>query len=114
MHRSLGLRLFLRTGLVVFSLACALLVGEVAFRFSPAARAPHRVDEEMSCRRLDALLGGGYRRDCSTRWKRWIADGGTKRVVFDAQFTTDHWAHRVVPGGLGTGRPDQALFFGCS
>jgi hypothetical protein len=113
MRRPLGLWLA-RSALVTVSFACALLAGEIMFRSSSAAPAEHHVYEEMNCRRLNPLLGGGYRRDCSTRWKKWTTDGGTKRVLFDTHFTTDHWAHRVVPGGLGTGRPDQALFFGCS
>jgi len=68
----------------------------------------------MTCRYLDPLLGGGYKPDCATRWKKWIVDDGTEHLVFDVQFTTDHWGHRIVPGSATVTPTNQALFFGCS
>jgi hypothetical protein len=68
----------------------------------------------MSCRYLDPLLGGGYKPDCTTRWKKWIVEDGSERLVFDVQFTTDHWGHRIVPRSASVKPANQALFFGCS
>jgi len=108
-------QLWPKVALALVSLVAALFLGELAFRLSAERDdGPSFAQERMDCRRLDALLGGGLKPDCSTRWKRWITDGATERMIFDAQLTTDHWGHRIVPGGLGIGRPNQAVFFGCS
>jgi hypothetical protein len=98
--------------LLVCSLAGAVLAGELVLRSS--ARVRPRFTEEMSCRRRDALLGGGYKPDCSARWRKWRIDGDGKHPIWDIRFTTDQWGHRVTPNSPGSDRPDQVVFFGCS
>lgn len=66
--------------------------------------------EEFDCRALDPLLGGGFKPDCASRWRRLKGD----TTVFDAKFSTDSSGRRKVPGAEKLPSEPVAVFFGCS
>lgn len=67
------------------------------------------VREDFECRRVDPLLGGGFKPDCTSRWRL----STSSKTIFDVRFSTNRRGNRRVPGVEKLATEHLALFFGC-
>ena len=66
--------------------------------------------ELFSCRFLNPVLGGGFKPNCTTQWKKMVDE----YILFNINFSTDEYGRRITPGGYDKKYTNNVLFFGCS